>query len=168
MRRDMLSPFQKGDRRMFEMDGAILRSLDRFIGQLVQSTWNDLTSTLGIDRNPPGYSGIHPLGASQLKPFLDHPGMFLVFGHLPELRILHLGASQSAIRGPLTSRLIPGPDKRWTWRWESESNPVPTFACCVSLEKNWTLVPALRTLLAQYLAPLSEAYGRHEGNPPFM
>jgi len=38
MRRDVLS-LPRGDHRMSEMDGAILRSLDRFLGQLIQSAW---------------------------------------------------------------------------------------------------------------------------------
>ena len=93
--------------------------MDRFIGQLIQSTWRDFTSTLGIQRDPLDYSGIHPLGGVQLTPFLERPGLFLIFGSLPEIRILHLGASQAAMRGPLNSKLIPGPDLGWGWRWEA-------------------------------------------------
>jgi len=165
MPRDALSPFQSGDRRMSEMDGAILRSLDRFYGQLIQSTWRDFTSTLGIQRDPLDYSGIHPLGAVHLTPFLERPGLFLVFGPLPEVRILHLGASQVAMREPLNSKLIPGPEFGWEWKWEAEPSPIPSYVSCVSMESNWTLVPSLKTLLAHYLAPLQSAYRDHEETP---
>ncbi len=165
MPRDELSLFQTTDRRMSEMDGAILRSLDRFIGQLIQSTWKDFTSTLRIQRDPLDYSGIHALGSPRLVPYLDRPGLFLVFGSLPEVRIQHLGASQTTIRGPLNSKLIPGPDFTRGWRWDADSTPIPSFAACVSMEANWTLVPSVKTLLAQYLAPLQAAYKDHEETP---
>lgn len=153
---------------MLEMDGAILRSLDRFVGQLVQNTWQDLSETLRIEANPLAYSGIFPLAAPQLGPFLDEPGVFLVFGPLPEVRILHLGASQTSMRSPLTSALIPGPEWSWGWRWESESNPVPTYGACVPMQGHWALVPALETNLARYLAPLLQAArGGLGGDPSF-
>ena len=141
------------------MDGAILRSLDRFIGQLVQSTWQDLTASMKMDAEPLSYSGIFPLGAPQLGPYLDQPGLFLVFGPLPEVKILHLGASQTSMRLPMNSKLIPGPEWSWGWQWVSENSPVPTFGACVTMEGNWTMVPALKTLLGRYLAPLQATFG---------
>lgn len=159
------TPFQLPDRRMSEMDGAILRSMDRFIGQLIQSTWQDFISTLGIRRDPLDYSGIHRLGADRVEPFLDQPGLFLIFGPLPEVSILHLGASQATIRGPLNSKLIPSQDVGWGWRWDSESNPIPSYVACISMEANWTLVPSIKSLLAHYLAPLQAAYQGHDETP---
>ena len=159
MRRDLLSS-SWDDRRMSEMDSAILRSLDRLVGQLIQSTWQDLSVTMGIQTEPLNFSGVHPLGAARLVPCLDRPGVFLIFGPLPEGRILYLGASRTSMHTQLNSALIPGPDWSWGWRWDSESHPVPTFAACVSMDQNWSLIPALKSLLAQYLAPLQSA---HEG-----
>jgi hypothetical protein len=144
---------------MSEMDGAILRSLERFVGQLVQGTWEDLTESLGTPCDPLDFSGIHRLGAPRLLPYLEQPGVFLIFGPLPEVRILHLEASQTAMHGPLSSRLIPGPEWSWGWRWESDTSPLPTFAACAAMGGHWTLVPALKTLLARCIAPLQAAYG---------
>lgn len=151
------SAFQGKDRRMVEMDGAILRSLERFIGQLVQETWADLTRSLNGPSTPMDFSGIHRLGAPRLVPYLDQPGIFLVFGPLPEVRILHLGASQTSMHDSLNSRLIPGPEWSWEWRWETESSPVPTYAACAAMQDSWTLVPAMKTLLGRYIAPLQAA-----------
>jgi hypothetical protein len=154
MRRDLLSSSSKDDRRMSEMDSAILRILERLVGQLIQNTWQDLTSSLGIDGEPLDFSGVHPLGAARLVPYLDQAGVFLIFGPLPEVRILHLGASRIAMHTLLNAALIPGSDWRWGWRWEAEPSPAPTYAACVSMEDNWSLIAALKSLLAQYLAPL--------------
>ena len=144
---------------MSEMDAAILRSIERCTGQLVQSTWQDLVSTLGIHGDPLDFSGIRPLGSPQLLPYLERPGLFLVFGPLPEVRILHLGAAQSPMHGALTSKLIPGPEWSWGWRWETEANPIPSFAACIAMEDTWTYIPAMNTLLGRYLAPLQAAFG---------
>jgi len=159
MRRELFSSPRTEDRRMSEMDGAILRSLERVVGQLVQGTWDDLTTSLGIRGKPLDFSGIHRLASPRLVPYLEQAGVFLVFGPLPEVQILHLGASQTAMHGPLSSRLIPGPERSWGWRWESETNPIPTFAACATMEDHWTLVPAMNTLLGRYIAPLRSAYG---------
>lgn len=160
MNRETLSYPPRGeDRRMSEMDGAILRSLDRILGQLVHDTWRDLASTLSLDgKTPPGYSGIHPLGAQELKPFLERPGLFLIIGPLPEVRVLHVGSSQTAMGRSLSSKLIPGPEWTWSWRWETSRNPVPTYTACISMEGSLPLVPAMKTLLARYLLPLQSAY----------
>ena len=160
MNRETLSYPPRGeDRRLSEMDGAILRSLDRILGQLVHDTWSDLASTLDLDnQSPPGYSGIQPLGSPELEPFLRKPGLFMVIGPLPEVRVLHMGASRTAIGGSLSSKLIPGPEWTWSWRWETLPHPVPTYAACVSMEGSLTLVPAMKTLLARYLLPLQSAY----------
>jgi hypothetical protein len=160
MRRDLLSSIQKGDRRMSEMDGAILRSMERCVGQLIQSTWEDLVSTEEIHRDPLDFSGIHPLGSPCLLPYLEQPGLYLVFGPLPELRILHLEAARSTMHGALTSKLIPGPEWSWGWRWETDTNPIPTFAACVAMEDAWTYIPAMKTLLGRYLVPLQTTFGR--------
>ena len=148
---------------MSEMDNAILRILDRLLGQLIQSTWQDFNSNIGIGAEPLNFSGVHTLGAPRLVPYLDRPGVFLVFGPLPEVSVLHLGASKTAMRSKLNSALIPGPDWSWGWRWNAESNPLPTFAACVTMDEHWSLIPALKTQLAQYLAPLqSVRRGRGE------
>jgi hypothetical protein len=153
MRRDLLS--SSGDeRRMSEMDSAILRSLDRLVGQLIQSTWQDLSATMGIETKPLDFSGVHPLGAARLDPYLDQLGVFLLFGPLPEVRILHLGGTRTVMRTQLNSALIHGPDRSWRGRGDSESYPVPAFAACVAMDENLLLIPALRSLLAQYLVPL--------------
>ena len=154
MRRDLLSSSSGDDRRMSEMDSAILRSLDRLVGQLIQSTWQDLCATMGIETEPLDFSGVHPLGAARLVPYLDRLGVILLFGPLPEVRILHMGGSRTTMRAQLNSALIPGPDRSWGWRGDSESHPVPTFAACVAMDENLLLIPALRSLLAQYLVPL--------------
>jgi hypothetical protein len=60
---------------------------------------------------------------------------------------------------PLNSSLIPGRDWSWSWRWETEPSPVPTFAACAAMQESWTLVPAMKTLLSRYIAPLQAAYG---------
>jgi hypothetical protein len=80
-------------------------------------------------------------------------------GPLPEVQILHLGSSQKSMRDALNSRLIPGPEWSWGWRWETEANPIPTYAACAAMPDHWTLVPAMRTLLGRYMAPLQAAYG---------
>ena len=67
------------------------------------------------------------------------------------------------MRTKLNSALIPGPDWSWGWRWDAESNPLPTFAACVTMDEHRSLTPALKTQLAQYLAPLqSVQQGRGE------
>lgn len=167
MRRDLLPTPSSGDRRMSEMDGAILRSLDRYMGQLIQSTWQDLVSSLGVQRDPLDYSGIHPLGSAGLSPFLEGPGIYLVFGPLPELRILHMGGTQGPIHTALSSKLIPGPEWSWGWRWETEASPVPTFAACIAMGEAWTFIPAMKTLLGRYVAPLQAAYGETGDRVPF-
>jgi hypothetical protein len=167
MRRDLLSSSSGEDRRMSEMDSAILRSLDRLVGQLIQSTWQDLSTTMGIETEPLDFSGVHPLGAARLVPYLDRPGVFLILGPLPEGRILHLGASRTAMHTQLNSALIPGRDWSWGSRWDSESHPVPAFAACVSMDENWSLIPALRSLLAQYLAPLQSVQESPGRQTPF-
>lgn len=167
MRRDVRFPRKGDDRRMMEMDGAILRSLDRFTGQLIQTTWQELATSFGAEEEPLDYSGIHPIGSQSLLPFLQSPGVFLVFGPLPELRILHLGASQTRMYTSLTSKLLPGPEWSWGWRWDSSSTPIPTYAACVSMDRNWTMVPALETLLGHYLAPLQAAHPGDEEEEPF-
>ena len=154
MRRDLLSSSSGEDRRMSEMDSAILRSLDRLVGQLIQSTWQDLSATMGIETEPLDFSGVHPLGAHRLVPYLDRLGIILLFGPLPEVRILHLGGSRTTMRTQLNSALMPGTDRGWGWWGDSESHPVPTFAACVAMDENLLLIPALRSLLARYLVPL--------------
>lgn len=154
MGRHALHPLRKRDRRMSEMDGAILRSLDRLMGQIVQSTWQDLTASLGITGEPLDWSGIHPLGAAELTPFQERPGVFLLFGPLPEVRILHLAHAQGPIREPLAPMLICGQERNGAPVWGSPSNPVPTFAAFISMGEYWALIPALKRRLAQFLAPL--------------
>jgi hypothetical protein len=167
MRRDLLSSPPKEERRMFEMDGAILRSLERCVGQLAQSTWQELASTLDIHRDPLDFSGIHPLGSPRLLPYLERPGLYLIFGPLPEVKILHVGAAQSSLQGALNSKLIPGPEWSWGWRWETDSNPIPAFAACIAMEGSWTFIPAMKTLLSRYLAPLQSDFGGAGEHAPF-
>ncbi|MGD8360766.1 MAG: hypothetical protein PVJ04_05000 [Gemmatimonadota bacterium] len=166
MLRYLRSSSSGNDRRMSEMDTAILRSLDRLVGQLIQSTWQDLSATMGIETEPLDFSGVHSLGATRLVPYLDRLGVILLFGPLPEVRILHLGGCRTTMRAQLNSALIPSPDWSWGWRGDPESYPVPSFAACVAMDENLLLIPALRSLLAQYLVPLQsvqEGPGKQTG-----
>lgn len=154
MLRDPLSSSPTDARRMSEMDSAILRSLDRLVGQLIQSTWQELVDSLQSDADPVDFSGVHALGGAGLVPYLDRPGVFLIFGPLPEVRILHLGCSRTAMHSLMNLALISAPDRHRSWDREVATSVVPTYAACVCMEGNWSLIPTLSSRLAHYLAPL--------------
>jgi hypothetical protein len=126
-------------------------TLNRFLGGLVQESWDDLDRALRITQSSPDFSGIVPLGDPGLKPFLNKPGIFFIMGPQPELRLLHVGASRGPIGFVLRSRIEKTPEGRFTWRWEAPSDHPPTFAAVATMEDYWAFAPPLRNLLVKRL-----------------
>jgi len=135
-------------------------TLNRFLGSLVQETWDDLDRALQITKKIPDFSGILPLGDPALRPYLNKPGVFFVFGPQPGLPLLHIGASRGPIGFVLRSRIEELPGGGYGWRWESRSDQPPTFAAVATMEDYWAFAPALRNLLASKLGA-----GPSEGAP---
>jgi hypothetical protein len=128
-----------------------VEALNRFLGTMVRDTWHDLDQALRITENLPDFSGILPLGDPALHPYLNKPGVFFILGPHPSLPLLHIGASRGPIGFVLRSRIEEYPDGGFGWRWESRSDPPPTFAAIATMEDYWAFAPPLRNLLARKL-----------------
>ncbi len=126
-------------------------ALNRFLGAMVQETWDDLDRALRITQSLPDFSGILPLGDPSLLPYLDRPGVFFILGPHPHLPLLHIGASRGPVGTVLLSRLERCPEGGWMWRWEKRSDPPPTFAAVATMTNHWAFAPPLRDLLARRL-----------------
>ncbi len=144
------------------------RSLNRFLGKLVGDTWRELARNLGGHRAYPEYSGICPLGDPKLLPFLDQPGVFLIFGPAPELRILFLGSSQAPLSAAVFSRISRDPASGFRWRWEGSTTHSPTFIACIAMEEEWTLIRPFKTLLARRLEGKRDQVGALGADGPFL
>ena len=134
-----------------ESVGRTVDTLNRFLGAMVQDSWDDLDRALRITQNSPDFSGIVPLGDPALQPYLNKPGVFFILGPQPELRLLHIGASRGPIGFVLRSRIEETPGGRFGWRWETPSDNPPTFAAIATMEDFWAFAPPLRDLLAKRL-----------------
>jgi hypothetical protein len=140
--------------------------LNRFLGALVRDTWDDLDRALRITESFPEFSGIRPLGDPALKPYLNKPGIFFIFGPQPSLSLLHIGASRGPIGFVLRSRIEELPEGGYGWRWESRSEAPPTFAAIATMEEYWAFAQPLRNLLARKLDAGSREDETGEGEPP--
>ena len=128
-----------------------VEALNRFLGAMVRDTWDDLDRALHITENLPDFSGILPLGDPALRPYLKKPGVFFILGPHPTFPLLHVGASRGPIEFVLRSRIEEYPEGGFGWRWETRSNPPPTFAAIATMEDYWAFAPPLRNLLAKKL-----------------
>lgn len=128
-----------------------VENLNRFLGSLVRETWDDLDRALRITESSPDFSGLLPLGDPALRPYLDKPGIFFIFGPQPNLSLLHVGASRGPIGFVLRSRIEARPEGGYGWRWESRSEEPPTFAAVATMEEYWAFAPPLRNLIARRL-----------------
>jgi hypothetical protein len=143
-----------------------VEALNRFLGAMVRDTWDDLDRALRITEKLPDFSGILPLADPALRPYLNKPGVFFIFGPHPSLPLLHIGASRGPIGFVLRSRLEEYPEGGFGWRWESRSDPPPTFAAIATMEDYWAFAPPLRNLLARKLGgEMSESDGADSGGP---
>lgn len=138
-------------------------TLNRFLGGLVRETWDDLDRALRITENTPDFSGILPLGDPALRPYLNKPGIFFILGPLPDLPLLHVGASRGPTGFVIRSRIEERADGGFGWRWETRSDQPPTFAAIATMEEYWAFAPPLRNLLAKRLGGNSSVSG--EGEP---
>lgn len=129
----------------------IVDALNRFLGAIVKDTWDDLDRALRITENLPDFSGILPLGDPALRPYLNKPGIFFIFGPQPSLPLLYIGASRGPIGFVLRSRIEEHPDGGFGWRWEGRSDQAPSFAAVATMEEYWAFAPSLRNLLAKKL-----------------
>ena len=129
-----------------------VESLNRFLSAMVRDTWDDLDRALRITENFPDFSGILPLGDPALRPYLNKPGIFFIFGPHPALSLLHVGASRGPTGFVLRSRIEKRPDGGYGWRWETRSDDPPTFAAVATMEEYWAFAPPLRNLLERRLA----------------
>jgi len=145
-----------------------VESLNRFLGALVRDTWDDLDRALRITENFPDFSGILPLGDPTLTPYLNKPGVFFVFGPLPSLPLLHVGASRGPTGFVLRSRLEERPEGGYGWRWEGRSETPPTFAAIATMEDYWAFAPPLRNLLARRLGEESSETSDSNLEIPFV
>jgi len=148
-------------------------SLNRFLGALVQESWDELDRALRITESLPDFSGILPLGDPSLAPYLDKPGVFFILGPPPRLSLLHIGASRGPVGLVLHSRMEQVPGVGWVWRWEKRSDPPPTFAAIANMEEYWAFAPPLRNLLATRLegGPSQDPQGKPHGangRPPIV
>lgn len=126
-------------------------TLNQFLESLVQDTWDDLDRALKITKSLPDFSGILALGDPALRPYLNKPGVFFIFGPQPGLPLLHIGASRGPIGFVIRSRIEERPDGGYGWRWESRPDHPPTFAAIATMEDYWAFAPALRNLLVKRL-----------------
>jgi hypothetical protein len=142
-------------------EGITVEAVNRFLGAMVKDTWDDLDRALKITEDLPDFSGILPLGDPSLRPFLNMPGIFFIFGPLPTLSLLHIGASRGPIGFVLRSRIEEYPDGRFGWRGENRSEPPPTFVAIATMEEYWAFAPPLRNLLARKLGegPVEDSGG---------
>ena len=141
-------------------------ALNRFLGALVEETWDDLDRALRITESHPDFSGIVPLGDPSLLPDLDRPGVFFILGPHPHLPLLHIGASRGPVGPVLMSRLERCRDGGWVWRWERRSDPPPTFAAVATMMDHWAFAPPLRDLLARRLDFQGTSLAETDRNTP--
>jgi hypothetical protein len=139
--------------------------LNRFLGEMVRESWDDLDRALRITESSPDFSGIVPLGDPSLRSYLNKPGIFFILGPQPELRLLHVGASRGPVGFVIRSRIEKTPDGRFGWRGETPSEHPPTFAAIATMEEYWAFAPPLRNLLAQRLGDAFPEVEELEGGP---
>ena len=145
-----------------------VETLNRFLGALVRDSWDDLDRALKITENLPDFSGILPLGDPALSPYLNKPGIFFIFGPQPSLSLLHVGASRGPIGFVLRSRIEKRPEGEFGWRWESRSDPPPTFVAIATMEDYWAFAPPLRNLVAKRLGGESAESGETDPGIPLV
>ncbi|MGD2123482.1 MAG: hypothetical protein PVJ76_17140 [Gemmatimonadota bacterium] len=145
-----------------------VETLNRFLGAAVRESWDDLDRALKITQSFPDFSGILPLGDPALRPYLNKPGVFFIFGPQPHLPLLHVGASRGPIGFVLRSRIEVQPEGGYGWRWESRSDHPPTFAAVATMEEYWAYAPPLRDLLAKRLGEGPSDSGGGEGDEPIV
>ena len=145
-----------------------VEALNRFLGALVKDTWGDLDRALKITEKLPDFSGILPLGDPALRPYLNKPGVFFILGPHPSLSLLHIGASRGPVGFVLRSRLEERPGGRFGWRWESRSDPPPTFVAVATMEDYWAFAPPLRNILARKLGGEPPQPGEGEPELPLV
>lgn len=138
---------------MTQSERSVLESMGRFLSELIVEAWGEFAAKRGIRNPAPRFSGIIPLTDPSLLPFLDLPGVFLVLGPLPEISLLHLGASQNSIGEALWIRIAPDLGQGYSWRWEEGSSAPPAYVACVALEGGLDFIPPLHTLLARRMGP---------------
>jgi hypothetical protein len=143
-----------------------VETLNRFLGAVVRESWDDLDRALKITESFPDFSGILPLGDPALRPYLNKPGVFFIFGPQPRLPLLHIGASRGPIGFVLRSRIEAQADGGYGWRWESRSDQPPTFAAIATMEDYWAFAPPLRNLLAERLGSSSSESADGEADEP--
>jgi len=154
-----------GEEEHRESTARTVDTLNRFLGGMVQESWDDLDRALRITHRSPDFSGIVPLGDPSLRPYLNKPGIFFILGPHPELRLLHLGASRGPIGFVIRSRIEKTEDGRFDWRWETPSEHPPTFAAIATMEDYWAFAPPLRNLLAKRLGGSFPEMEQEEGGP---
>jgi hypothetical protein len=145
-----------------------VEALNRFLGSMVKDTWDDLDRALKITEKLPDFSGILPLGDPALRPYLNKPGVFFILGPHPHLPLLHIGASRGPIGFVLRSRLEERPAGKFAWRWESRSDPPPTFVAIATMEDYWAFAPPLRNILARKLGGEPQQSGEREPGLPLV
>ena len=117
-----------------------LRSLDRFLGTLLEESWRELSGNLGGNRGELEFSGILPLGDSGLLPFMDKPGVFFLLGPTPSLAVLALGRSQAPMSWAISGKVSFLTGRSSQNDGERAHGSVPTYSACISMEDQWNLI----------------------------
>ena len=124
-----------------------LRSLDRFLGKLLDESWREISENLGGNRGRLEFSGILPLGDAGLLPFMDQPGVFLLLGPAPSLTVLTLGSSQAPMSGAISAKVSYLAQGLGCGRDGTVNDSTPMYAACISMEEEWNLVRPYWALL---------------------
>lgn len=133
------NPTATGQLNIPEEDLVKVRSLNRFLRKLLEESWREICANLGGDRAALKYSGILPFGHPGLLPFMDQPGVFILLGPAPSMSILNIGYSQAPQGSALSSKVAYFKDPGGGGDGESTIS-TPTFAACVSMEEEWSMV----------------------------
>lgn len=145
--KDPANPTGTGPLDIPEEDLVKVRSLNRFLGKLLEESWREICANLGGDRTALEYSGILPLRHPGLLPFMDQPGVFILLGPAPSLSVLNIGYSQAPLGGALSSKVAYFMDLNGGRRIRESTISTPMFAACISMEEEWTMVRPFWALL---------------------
>ena len=126
-----------------------LVSLDRFLAKLLEDSWLEISGNLGGGRGRIVFSGILPLKDPWLIPFMDKPGVYLLMGPIPDLRIMAIGHSQAPMASAVIGRVDQFIGGKTGSGGKEAGKSEPSYLACVSMEEEWTLVRPFWALLTR-------------------
>ena len=143
-----------------------VETLDRLLCHILAESWAAFSVAWCAPGRPPRFSGVHPLGSRALLPYLEAPGILLIFGPRPGLPLLEMVEAIEPTGIALWARVREGQDLAYSWRPAGGCSLPPRFAACISLGGQWAFSPFLKTHLLRLLQPWGQPLGELLECPP--